>query len=164
MEQGATFFIELPIIATSPTPEKKPELLVKEAAVPVQTRLLIVDDEKSVLDVLSLALKRKGFVVDTANNGREALERLKNIPYNLIVSDIRMPELDGAEFYRQVLKKDAELAQHVIFTSGDLLNPDTRRFIEETGLPLLSKPFELEELIARITAILPREVSNPNPG
>lgn len=161
--QGATFFIELPIISPDTTPHPEEKQLTGETPSAV-ARILIVDDETSVLEVLTLALKRKGFIVDTASDGTKALARLYRKPYDLIVCDTRMPELNGPDIYRQIQEKDPDLAQRMIFTTGDMLNPTTRRFIEETGNQLLAKPFELEELIARINAILKRRAASMEAG
>jgi two-component system NtrC family sensor kinase len=157
--QGATFFIELPIV----TPET-PHPIIEDKSPTAETpsavaRILLVDDEAPVLEVLTLALKRRGFSIDTASDGTKALARLYRKRYDLILCDMRMPELNGPDFYYQIQEKDPELARRIIFTTGDTINLATRRFLEESGAQLLAKPFEFEELIARINAALNKSAS-----
>jgi two-component system, NtrC family, sensor kinase len=161
--QGATIFIELPIVSLEVIhpPVEKPIADTPPSAV---ARILIVDDEISVLDVLTLALQRKGYSVETASDGTKALARLYRNPYDVIVCDIRMPELNGPDFYWQIQEKDPDLAKRVIFTTGDMLNPATRRFIDETGNQLLAKPFGLEELIEHINLVLRRHAASTEAG
>ena len=73
--------------------------------------------------------------------------------YDLIVSDIRMPDGDGQEFYRNVLAREPALAKRFIFITGDTANPDGWRFLEETGVPVIEKPFPpatFEDAVARV--------------
>lgn len=151
---GATFFIELPIVDSEATvPPVKVQSLSADSPSNV-TRVLLIDDEAPLLEVLALALKRRGYSVDTANDGTLALARLHRKKYDLILCDMNMPELNGSDLYRQIQGKYPELAPRVVFTSGDILNlPDTG-FLRETGSRLLTKPFELDELIAQFNDIL----------
>jgi two-component system NtrC family sensor kinase len=157
--KGATFFIELPIVTPdTPHPIKEDKSPAAETPSAV-ARILLVDDEAPVLEVLTLALKRRGFSVDTASDGTKALARLYRKRYDLILCDMRMPELNGPDFYYQIQEKDPELARRIIFTTGDTINIATRRFLEESGAQLLAKPFEFEELIARINTALNKSAS-----
>lgn len=152
-EQGTTFLIELPIITQELEPAEEPPAKA-EAQAPTAGRILLIDDEASVLDILSRMLRRKGYYVDTANNGTAGLAFLFKSHYDLILSDIRMPEVNGPEFYQQVRAKDPALAQRIVFTTGDTINADIRRFLDETQAPFLSKPFEMDELLAQIQKVM----------
>jgi len=75
--------------------------------------------------------------------------------YDLIISDIRMPDGDGQEFYRNVLAREPALAKRFIFITGDTANPDGWNFLENTGVPVIEKPFgpaTFEEAVARVIA------------
>jgi two-component system NtrC family sensor kinase len=159
VDQGAIFFIELPIIAPETNPPHEDKSIPVEMPSAV-ARILLVDDEASVLEVLALALKRKGFNVDAASDGTKALALLYRKNYDLILCDLHMPELNGPDFYRQIQEKDPDLACRIIFTTGDTITLDSRRFLEDAGTQLLAKPFALDELIARITAVLNKYVSS----
>jgi len=84
--------------------------------------------------------------VETAANGARALDKLGTRGYDLILSDIKMPELDGPGLYRELARRYPGLRQRVIFFTGDMLNPATEAFLEETGAPSLTKPFDMDEV------------------
>jgi PAS domain S-box-containing protein len=151
--QGSTFFIELPIVVQSVKPGKLP--VKQPGALPEipstsAGRILLIDDEASVIDILVRLLQRKGYQVDSAFNGTAGLAALFKARYDLILCDMRMPEMSGPEFYRQVAAKDPELAQRILFTTGDTVNVETRQFLDETKAPYLAKPFEMDDLMARV--------------
>ncbi len=108
------------------------------------TRILVVDDEPLIADMMVDMLTAEGYQVDTAANGRLALEKIKQQSYELILSDLLMPELDGFELYRELERCRPDLLRRMIFVSGT--TEQYRRFLEETGVPILPKPFELEDL------------------
>ncbi len=108
------------------------------------TRILVVDDEPLIADMMVDMLTAEGYHVDTAANGRLALEKIKQQSYELILSDLLMPELDGFELYRELERCRPDLLRRMIFVSGT--TEQYRRFLEETGVPILPKPFELEDL------------------
>jgi two-component system NtrC family sensor kinase len=141
---GAVFRVELPVKAPSAV---APEARVAEV-LPVLPgkRILVVDDEPRVLDVVADILSRDGHRVEKAADGVQALDKLREGSYDLILTDIRMPELDGPSLYRELERRDPRLCRRVIFLTGDMLNAETREFLEQTGAPRLMKPFPLEEL------------------
>jgi CheY-like chemotaxis protein len=107
--------------------------------------LLIVDDEIGLAQGLARLLRRDGYSVDTASNGCQALARLETQEYHLLLCDLRMPELDGPGLYRVVALRWPHLLSRFVFLTGDALSPDTRDFLEQTGLPRLIKPFTAAE-------------------
>jgi PAS domain S-box-containing protein len=147
---GAAFFIELPIVLSEQTEWLVDEGVLNSPDLVRPGRLLVIDDEVNVLDVVSNALQRKGYAVDTAKNGAEGLALLSKAHYDLILCDIRMPGMSGPEFYRQAADRDPQLIKRVLFTSGDTISKASRRFLEESGASLLAKPFELNDLIERV--------------
>ena len=109
--------------------------------------MLVVEDEPALAAAVAEALTDAGFVVDRAGDGEEALSRLTESPYDLIVCDLKMPRIDGMQFYRAMAVATPALARRVIFVTGDVAGTDAERFLEETGCRWLSKPFRLGDLL-----------------
>jgi two-component system NtrC family sensor kinase len=152
---GATFFVQLPVIsATAPGGAPVNEPPQTATISPQNLHIMIIDDETSVLSVLTRTLKRVGYRVDAAGNGISALAYLEKTRYDLILCDMRMPDLNGTELYWKVMEKDPEMAKRIIFTTGDVVSPSTRQFFEETGAAYLAKPFELKQLVEYVHHIL----------
>jgi signal transduction histidine kinase len=142
--QGAVFRIELPVEAP---PVVKPEVQAGEMLPPVRGKtILVVDDEPEVAGVLADMLSADGHQVVTAANGALALDRLEEGACDLILSDVRMPELDGPGLYREVARRHTQLLERFVFLTGDALGSWTREFIERTGAPRLNKPFAPEDV------------------
>jgi CheY-like chemotaxis protein len=106
----------------------------------------VVDDEPDVAGVLTDLLKVAHEQVDTASDGRAALERLAQADYDLILCDVRMPGLDGPDLYRMLSSTRPELLSRFMFLTGDTLNPESREFVQRTGAPCLGKPFDFDEV------------------
>ncbi len=109
-------------------------------AVCAQT-ILIIDDEPGMARALTFLLQRDGHTVETAANGRLALTKCQERDYDMILCDLRMPELDGPGFYRELQRRGSSLCQRVLFLTGDTLDPEARAFLEQVALPHLNKPF-----------------------
>jgi len=151
--EGARFLIELPVETPPVSTNDEPEPF--EAALPVPGKtILVVDDEPAVAALLAEALSRDGYNVDTAANGAVALERLAAQKYDLIISDSGMPVLSGPELYRELERRDPHLVRRFVFVTGDVLNPSTRAFLEQTGAPQLEKPFTLESVKRVVRRVL----------
>lgn len=145
---GATFLIELPI---GEPPGATPPVQATASSPPIRGRtVLVVDDEIGVAEVLADMLSADGHHVETATNGALGLEKLQKRSYDLILCDIKMPELDGPGFYREVEARYPGLRERFIFLTGDTLSPKTREFLKQTGASCLSKPFALAE-VQRLT-------------
>jgi CheY-like chemotaxis protein len=121
---------------------------------------LVVDDEPDVADVLVDMLSVDGHRAEVAANGRMALERLKVGDFDLVMSDLRMPELDGAGLYRQLEALGHPILPRVVFVTGDVLGPEAQDFLERTRVPTLAKPFVFSEVRAIIQQLL--GASGPN--
>ncbi len=155
--QGAVFRIELPVEA-QPVPAI--DLPAPEAAPPIRGKaVLVVDDEPEIAAVLAEMLSADGHAVETAANGARALDKLGERTYDLIVSDIRMPGLDGQGLYRELERRTPQLLQRFIFVTGDALSPETGAFLERTGAPSLTKPFALAEVHRLTQLVLGRGLS-----
>lgn len=142
--QGAVFRIELPVEAP---PAAVAEASVAAEAPPLGVRtILVVDDEPEVAETLADMLMADGHIVETVANGARALEKLAERSYDLILSDLRMPELDGPGLYRELARRHPALVHRVIFLTGDTLSPAITAFLKEAGAPSLGKPFVVEEV------------------
>jgi PAS domain S-box-containing protein len=151
--RGASFFVELPV--TTPVPrEAQPAAPAIELDRLAGTRVLVVDDEPALAAAVSDALTEAGFEVDRAGDGEEALARVRERSYDLVVCDLKMPRLDGMSFYRAIAATEPVLAQRVIFVTGDVVGTDAERFLEESGCRWLAKPFRLGDLLRAARDIL----------
>jgi CheY-like chemotaxis protein len=140
---GAVFCVELPVAAV-PAPE------ILEPAIPLSpptppATILIVDDEIGIVRGLARILRRDGHQVDTASNGRQALALLQTQEYDLILCDLRMPELDGPGLYHALESRQPDVLPRFIFLTGDTLSPEAEAFLEHVGVPRLIKPFSAAE-------------------
>jgi CheY-like chemotaxis protein len=117
-------------------------------------RILVVEDDPAVAALLSDFLTSEGHEVDTAPNGRLALEQLRAAPYDLIVSDMRMPDLDGEGFFEAFDEIRPGMRSRIIFVTGQALTPEIREFIARAQVPILGKPFDLDALREKAEELL----------
>ena len=117
-----------------------------ESQTQARTRILVIDDDPFVSQWLADALTADGHEVVVAEHGLEALERIRETRFDLILSDLRMPELDGMGLYRELERQSPATARRVIFLTGNGEDPAYRTFL--TGLEgrILAKPLDLDEL------------------
>jgi two-component system NtrC family sensor kinase len=149
---GATFRLTLPV-GTVPASTSTPPGTDAAPVVRGQT-ILVVEDEPSLAQGLARLLRRDGHTVDTVANGRLALDQLAAHAYDLILCDVRMPELDGPSLYRLLERQQPHLCQRVIFLTGDTMEPATQAFLEASGAPCLTKPFTIAEARHAIQRVL----------
>ncbi len=145
---GTSFFIELPVTGqhlNAPAARAAQQPISLEAFKGL--RVLVVEDEPALAVAVSEALEDAGFTVDRAGDGEEGLTRLTEARYDLIVCDLKMPRIDGMQFYRAMAAATPALARRVIFVPGDVAGTDAERFLEETACRWLSKPFRLGDLL-----------------
>ena len=121
---------------------------------PRRGHILVVDDEPEIGQMLRDILEREGHRVEIASNGREALAALQGRAVDLIVADLRMPEMDGPGLYRALAAERPELVSRIVFLTGDTLAADITGFLSETGAPVLEKPLQPATLIARVRSLL----------
>lgn len=142
--QGAEFLIELPVEVP---PGTESEARAIESLPPIRGKaILVVDDELEIAGVLAELLSAEGHRVETAGNGTIALEKLGGRAYDLIMSDIKMPGLDGPGLYRELERRHPGLARRFVFVTGDTQSPETTEFLRRTAAPNVTKPFVLEEI------------------
>jgi two-component system chemotaxis response regulator CheY len=108
--------------------------------------ILIVEDENIIIMDVEGTLKSMGYAVDTALDGAEGIEKIKQKKtYDLILLNNDMPRMDGEEFYTKVLALNGDMAKRIVFTSGLITD-----FIKSTGNPFLIKPFSPEQIIEAV--------------
>jgi signal transduction histidine kinase/CheY-like chemotaxis protein len=154
--RGTTFHIALPIDVVLETLSTTPDSEGTRPTVP-RTAILVVDDEPGIAKALTRLLCRDGHTVDTATNGRLALAKLQERPYDLILSDLRMPDLDGPGLYRTLEEHAPQLCRRFIFLTGDTLSPETLAFFAQSGVLRLTKPFTAAEVRRAIQQVLQAE-------
>jgi CheY-like chemotaxis protein len=115
--------------------------------------VLVVDDEPAVVELVTSVLDGHGWRVDVASGGRAGLERLQQARYDVVLSDVRMPELDGADFYRAAVAQRHELAARFLFITGDIANTEAWRFLQDTRVPVLEKPFTPQALLRAVAQV-----------
>jgi two-component system, OmpR family, response regulator len=117
-------------------------------------RVLVVDDEQNIADVISMALRYEGFDVETAGSGAGALAAVNSYRPHLMVLDIMLPDMEGFEVARRLGGERAELP--IVFLTARDTQEDKIRGLTTGGDDYVTKPFSLEELVARIRVILRR--------
>jgi two-component system OmpR family response regulator len=121
---------------------------------PQSARVLVVDDEPGISDVISMALRHHGFQVDTAGTGREALDLVRRWHPHVMVLDVMLPDMEGFEVARRLSAEHAGVP--ILFLSARDATADRIRGLTTGGDDYVTKPFSLEELIARLRNILRR--------
>ena len=133
-------------------PQPPAEAFAKD--MPSNARVLVVEDEPALAAAVSEGLADAGFAVDRAGDGEEALALVRASTYDLVVCDLKMPRLDGTQFYRAIAATMPSLARRVIFVTGDVVGTDAERFLEESGCRWLAKPFRLADLLRTVRELL----------
>ena len=116
--------------------------------------ILIVDDEPEVALLLAEILEEDDHRVDTADNGAAALDKLRDGHYDLIISDLKMPQLDGPGLYREISRRHPEMIRRMVFVTGDTLGPDSADFLRKSAAPTFGKPFEPDDVRRVIDQVL----------
>jgi two-component system, OmpR family, response regulator len=119
-----------------------------------RARVLVVDDEPGIVDVVSMALRHHGFGVQSAETGQDALERVRRWRPHVVVLDVMLPDMEGFEVARRLAAEHA--AVPILFLSARDTTADKVRGLTTGGDDYVTKPFSLEELLARLRNILRR--------
>jgi len=118
---------------------------------------LVVDDEDFVRSVIIDVLATLGHQVDAASGGAEALRRCEQMRYDLIVSDLRMPKMDGTALYQALRDKYGSAMPRMIFVTGQAHSLDYAGFLGIAGVPVLAKPFTVDRLQKAVSRTLSTE-------
>jgi len=152
--KGTTFTVEIPILEVLDEPKAEKRAAVVETEAP--RNILVVDDEEVIVELLNEVLSTVGHRVETARNGKQALDKILTHPYDAIISDLKMPGLDGSGLYDSVCAEKPEMAHRFVFSTGDATSPATQDFFRKTGCPCLSKPFDLQAVRDSLDQIFSR--------
>jgi len=141
------------------TGEERPTLAAPAFAAaarraPAKARVLVVEDEPTVARLIADVLQDEGLSVDVLLDGREALERAAHQTFDLVICDMKMPGLDGQQFFQSLVASGNPLWRSFLFVTGDVIAPATHAFLERHHLAHLAKPFRMEELSARVKEVL----------
>lgn len=117
-------------------------------------RILVVDDEVDIAEILRDILVTAGHRVVMCHNGLEALRRLDAEPFDLVLTDLKMPGLDGAALCVELMRRHPHMANRVIAITGDTLGSSAREFVRTSQVPVVDKPFDAQDILARVTAQL----------
>ena len=116
-------------------------------------RILMIDDDDLTIAVLRKVLEEDECIFEFVHDGREALEKLKEQHYSLVICDIHMPNLDGKELFRILENQGVEARKAILFLTGDT-GDATREFLEETGCPYMYKPIQVLQFASAVREIL----------
>ena len=109
--------------------------------------VLIVEDETSLASAMGESFSDAGFLVDLAGDGEEAMARLEGGQYDVIISDLKMPRMDGIQLFGALRERHPEMAGRIMFVTGDVIGSDADRFLTDSGCRWLAKPFRLSDLL-----------------
>jgi signal transduction histidine kinase len=168
-EPGNTVFtIELPMARSPKMPaeskETQPLPTPPTKKMKRLGRVLVVDDETAIVDAICEFLDLQNVTTDKANDGEEALKLLNVNRYDAIISDIRMPGVDGPQLYERAVAMDSEYANRFLFMSGDLVRDSTQGFVSSLNCPCLAKPFALQVLYQNLEPHLQNGNDGPSPS
>ena len=133
----------------------------KPRAQPPLADILVLDDETVLAEMLEQILSYLGHHCTLCHSPVQALAQLQQRNFDLILSDFRMPVMDGQEFFRRVAEVKPALASKIVFLTGDLGNEDTQAFLASVGNAYISKPFQLAEVKATVTRVLREGAPDP---
>jgi PAS domain S-box-containing protein len=148
---GATFMVELPLQLGA---ARAAEPAAGDDA-PRASRILIVEDEAEIAEMLSEILRAHGHRTHIATDGRDGLDCALADEFDVVLSDIRLPRMDGLDLYRALQRRRPSIIPRVAFITGDTLSPDIQSFLAETGAVCLEKPFlpaDVHRLLSRLIA------------
>ncbi|OGE23457.1 MAG: hypothetical protein A3J42_10460 [Candidatus Dadabacteria bacterium RIFCSPHIGHO2_12_FULL_53_21] len=158
--EGTTFVVELPVSQQTAQPGRDKEKRKKVSRGKMnEKRILIVEDEELVVDLIKGVLEQDNITVDNARDGEEALVKTDSGNYDLIVCDIKMPGMSGIAFYDKIKELKPRLAEKVIFITGDP-SSETMDFINMTGNEYITKPFKVEKFRSCVYEFLNPDLTN----
>lgn len=149
---GTCFRIALPA-AVHPSTDVSPT--AKPVTAPANLRALIVDDEVEVGELNAEILRREGFDVEFVSSGEEALQRLGASNYDIFLSDLNMPDVDGRKIFEAMVSHFPQMLRRTAYVTGDTMGQSSRGLLKESGLPYLEKPVspaDLRDLVAKLLA------------
>lgn len=151
---GAVFELRLPALEKMSLPKEADLGPQTGAASLTGVRVLVVDDDPDVAGTVVELLEMEGAEAESAASGREGLAHLAETSYDLVLSDLRMPGMDGAEFFRLASEKHPETARRFGFITGDGLNSSAAAFLKDVRMPVIEKPVSRTALAALCAEVI----------
>lgn len=134
---GASFIVQLPLTAKEDTAGG---IEIQKMSQVKQLNVLVVDDEREVAALICEILETDGHKTQTASSGQEALATLASRKFDLVLSDLRMPDMDGPGLYRRLSEEQPEMAKRIAFITGDTMGPVSAKFLKASERPFIEKP------------------------
>jgi CheY-like chemotaxis protein len=150
--KGSRFCVLLPVA----TEARPPRPSARAAPPRPRGRILVVDDEPLVGTVIQRTLQQEHDIT-VVSSARAALETLDRSEFDLVLSDLLMPEMTGMDLYRVLSERDPRLARRMVFLTGGAFTPAARKFLDQEPVVCLEKPFDLET----IRLVLARRLAEP---
>ncbi len=148
---GAKFIIDLvPDLSSS---DSGPVSIAGSIADLDSIKILIADDDLLILKLMGKFLKKEGHVIESVRNGADCLERIRQSTYDLVISDMIMPDLRGDQLIDILMEEKPEVLKRLILCTGDILDREKLEYFESAGVHLLYKPFEMKELKKKIMQV-----------
>lgn len=155
--EGASFRIELPVGEDRLLPSSRDARPRGASRRTARGRILVVDDEDAVAGLICETLSADGHEVRPARDGQEALRRLAEEEFDLVVADLRMPGIGGVRLYEEMERLQPGVSRKILLTTGDTLSRESETLAERSGLTMLLKPFDLDDLRRAVRSRLGKE-------
>jgi signal transduction histidine kinase len=162
--EGTRMTVILPVLETLVEPSEGSGREASRFPQVEDKTALIVDDEPNIAELVEEILGSVGFEVEVLTRGRDALERLTEKYFDLVICDIRMPDLSGQEVYRTVRERRPDMADKFIMISGDIADPQARLFSNQHQIKLVAKPFGKKQLLEGVFEVIEGLVPHPVPS
>jgi len=118
-----------------------------------KVQVLVVDDEEPILELVRESLPPSGYRVDVVTNCRDALSQVKNVPYDLVILDLLLPDMNGFVLSQEISRLRPRLKERILFISAVLFGKNTVEHLSSMGAGFLPKPFETDSLIEAVERI-----------
>ena len=136
---GAVFTVRLPMRVAA---DDQPVAATGDVMGQEKGMVLVVDDDEDVALTLADVLRMRGHEVDTVFSGGDGIDQARRKPYDMIISDVRMPQVDGPSLYRTLRSEIHDLDRRMVFMTGDTLGTDLADLLRGTDIPVIEKPLD----------------------
>jgi CheY-like chemotaxis protein len=118
-----------------------------------EKRILVIDDESSVVELVRAALQLEGHTVFCASDGVSALGMIDAQRFDLVISDLKMPGIGGIDVFQHCLNSQPDVAERFLVLTGDLMSFETRQFLVKHEIPYILKPFDIRSLVEMVNRL-----------
>ena len=150
--RGTTFSVRFPAYVAQEDPAEKE--LTDSPEIGGGKEILVVDDEEMIVELYLQLLQALGHTIDTASTGLEALRKIEARNYDLVITDIKMPKMNGIQLYEKTVEVKPEMKRRFIFITGDMNSLTSQQFSTVTDNPCLLKPVNIETIETTIREVL----------